>query len=73
MKVAVTKPPGLFAEGSLTRVISETAAPVPLVVIEMMVAGISEPVEITLSANDLGAIVRFAKGSKVQGIRDVVS
>jgi hypothetical protein len=73
MRVTITAPPGIFAEGALKGVISEQGAPYPHIVIEMSVAGVSDRVEVTLGELDLSTIVRLARGSKVQRIRDAVS
>jgi hypothetical protein len=35
MKVEITTPPGIFAEGSLERILSQHGAPYPHIVIEM--------------------------------------
>ena len=72
MRVEITKPPGIFAEGNLNGVISEQDAPFPHIVIEMSVSGVSEPVEVTLGELDLSTIVRLARGSAVQKIRDAI-
>jgi hypothetical protein len=71
MRVEITKPPGIFADGFLKGVMSEQDAPYPYIVIEMSVAGVSEPVAVTLNEIDLSTIVRLARGSTVQK-RDVV-
>jgi hypothetical protein len=72
MRAEITKTPGIFAEGTLERMLSEQGAPYPHIVIEMKVAGVDNPVKITLDANDLSTIVRLAKASTVQQIRDAV-
>jgi hypothetical protein len=72
MRVEITKPPGIFAEGILKRLISEQDASYPHIVIEMSVTGVSDPVTITLDEHDLSTIVRLARGSTVQRIRDAV-
>ena len=72
MRVWITNPPGIFAQGSLKGVISEHDAPDPNIVIEMSVAGVNDPVEVTLTELDLATIVRLARNSKIQRIRDVV-
>jgi len=73
MRVEITKPPGIFAEGMLTGVIAEQDTMAPHIVIEMIVTGISDhPVRVTLGDDDLSTIVRLARGSKVQRIRDAV-
>jgi hypothetical protein len=72
MRVEITKPPGLFAEGILKRVISEQDTSSPHIVIEMSVTGISDPVRVTFDEIDLSTIMRLAKGSTVQRIRDAV-
>jgi hypothetical protein len=73
MKVEITRPPGIFAEGSLKDTISEQDAPYPHIVIEMRVAGVSEPVKVTLNELDLSTIVRLARASRVQRIRDAIT
>jgi hypothetical protein len=40
MRVEITKPPGIFAEGILKGLISEQDASYPHIVIEMSVAGV---------------------------------
>jgi hypothetical protein len=72
MRVEITKPPGIFAEGILKGLISEQDASYPHIVIEMSVAGVSDPVRVTLDENDLSTIMRLAKGSTVQRIRAAV-
>lgn len=72
MRVTITKPPGLFAEGILKGVISEQNAPNPHIVIEMSIAGVSDPVTVTLDELDLSTIMHLARGSKVQKIRDAI-
>ena len=57
----------------LKGVISEQDAPYPHIVIEMTVTGRSDRVEVTLDEVDLSTIVRLAKGSTVQKIRDAAS
>jgi hypothetical protein len=73
MRVWITPPGEIFADGTLKGVISEQDAPYPHIVIEMSVAGVSDRVEVTLGELDLSTIVRLARGSKVQKIRDAVS
>jgi hypothetical protein len=72
MKVAITQQPGLFAEGNLKGVISEQDGPNPHIVIEMNVAGVSDPVTVTLDVLDLSTITHLAKASRIQKIRDAV-
>jgi len=72
MRVTITKPPGIFAEGMLKGIISERNAPYPHIVIEMSVAGISDPVTVTLDELDLTTIMQLARQSTVQKIRDSV-
>jgi hypothetical protein len=72
MKVEITTPTGIFAEGILKGLMSEQDTSYPHVVIEMSVTGVSDPVKITLDENDLSTIMRLARGSKVQRIRDAV-
>jgi hypothetical protein len=70
MRVWITNPPGIFAQGTLKGVVSEQDAPDPHIVIEMTVAGVNGPVEVTLNELDLSTIVRLARNSTVQRIRD---
>ena len=72
MRVRITTPPGIFADGSLKGTISEQDVPDPHIVIEMTVTGVPEPVEVTLDELDLATIVRLARGSTVQKIRGAV-
>ncbi len=53
MKVEITTPPGIFAEGSLERILSQHGAPYPHIVIEMKVTGSNYPVHVTLDVLDL--------------------
>jgi hypothetical protein len=73
MRVEITKPPGIFADGMLKGIISEQDTSAPNIVIEMIVTGVPEPVMVTLDDQDLSTIVRLAKGSKVKRIRDAIS
>ena len=72
MRVTLTEPPGLFVDGALQNLISEQDAPYPNLVIEMSVPGMSHPVTVALDQVDLCTIVRLAKRSKFQTIRDAV-
>lgn len=72
MRVWITNPPGLMAQGTLKEVIMEQGAPDPHMVIEMAVAGSNHPVEVTLNTLDLATIVRLARKSKDQKLRDAV-
>lgn len=72
MRVTITTPPGIFADGVLRGIISEQNGPHPHMVIEMTVSGVNYPVEVTLNEIDLSTIVRLASGSTVQGIRNAV-
>lgn len=72
MRVTITTPPGIFAEGVLKGIISEQDSYHPHMVIEMSVTGVSNPVEVTVDELDLSTIVRLARGSKVQRIRDAI-
>jgi hypothetical protein len=72
MKVEITTSPGIFAEGILKGVMSEQDTSYPHIVIEMSVTGVSDPVIVTLDENDLSTIMRLARGSTVQRIRDAV-
>jgi hypothetical protein len=73
MKVEITKPPRLIADGSLQGTVSEQGGASAMIVIEMNVSGVPEPVHVTLDPADLAMIVRLAKNSKVQAIRDAVT
>jgi len=71
MRVEITKPPGIFVDGVLKSVIiSEQDDPSPNVVLEMTVKGVAEPVRVTLGELDLSTIMRLARGSTVEKIRD---
>ena len=72
MRVRITTTPGIFAEGTLKGVVSEQGEPHPHLVVEMNI-GASDPVEVTLDTLDLFTIVRLAKASRVQEIRDAVT
>jgi hypothetical protein len=72
MKVEITKSPGIFAEGMLKGIVEERGASYPHIVIEMSVIGVNDPVNVTLDENDLATIVRLARASTVQRIRDAV-
>jgi hypothetical protein len=73
MKVEITTPPGIFAEGLLKAVVSEQDASYPHIVIEMSVTGVGDPVKVTLDEHDLSTIIRLARASTVQRIRDAVT
>jgi hypothetical protein len=72
MRVELTKPPGLIADGMLKDIYPGQDTSVPHIVIEMSVTGIPEPVKVTLDDHDLSTIVRLAKAPSVQRIRDAV-
>jgi len=72
MRVSITKPPGIFAEGVLGTVISEQNTPSPSITIEMRVAGVDDPVEVVFNECDLITIVRLARASTSQKIQDAV-
>jgi hypothetical protein len=72
MRVEITTPPGIFAEGPLERLLSEQGVPYPHIVIEMKVTGASNPVKVTLDSLDLSTIVGLARGSTAQKIQDAV-
>jgi hypothetical protein len=74
MRVMLTDPPGsLFVDGVLKGVIkSEEDGGFPNMVLEMSVSGRSDPVEITLNELDLSTIMRHARASKVERLRDAV-
>jgi hypothetical protein len=73
MRVMLTDPPNtLFVQGELKGVIkSEQDGHYPNMVIEMAVSG-RGPVEVTLDQLDLFTIVRLARESKVEKLRDAV-
>ena len=74
MRVERTDPAGaLLVDGALTGVIvSEQDGPFPHIVLEMSVSGRNDPVKVTLGEVDLFTIMRAARGSKVEKIRDAV-
>jgi hypothetical protein len=72
MRVELTIPPGLIADGILERIVSEQGTPYPHIVIEMKVTGLDNPVKVTLDLNDLSTIARLARGSNVREIRDAL-
>jgi hypothetical protein len=72
MRVEITMPPGIFAEGTLKGIIAEHDSSYPHMVIEMTVVGTSHPVKVTLDEIDLATIMRLARGSTVPRIRDAV-
>ncbi len=73
MRVEITNPPGsTFVEGTLKDVISEHDGFSPYFVIELDVAKVG-PMKVMLDCLDLATIVRLARASKVQKIRDAVS
>jgi hypothetical protein len=53
-------------------VISEQDGPFPNIVLEMTVNGAADPVRVTLGELDLSTIMRLARGSTVERIRDAV-
>jgi hypothetical protein len=72
MKVEITTPPGIFAEGSLDRILSQHGAPYPHIVIEMKVTGSNHQVKVTLDSVDLSTIARLVGSSTIQQIRDAL-
>jgi hypothetical protein len=72
MRVEITKPPGIFAQGDLKGVVSEQDTSSPHIVVEMIVEKIAEPVLVIFDDHDLSTIVRLARDSKVKRIRDAV-
>jgi hypothetical protein len=72
MKVEIITPPGIFAEGTLDHIHSEQGAPYPHIIVEMKVAGVSNPVKVTLDEHDLSTIVRLARSSKVREIQNAI-
>jgi hypothetical protein len=74
MRVELTDPAGgLVVDGALKGVIvSEEDGSFPHIVLEMSVSGRNDPVKVTLGEVDLFTIMRAARGSKVEKIRDVV-
>jgi hypothetical protein len=63
---------GIIVDGVLKEVTSEQSVSYPHVVIAMSVAGISDPVTVTLDELDLSTIVRRARDSTVRRIQDAV-
>ena len=64
---------GTFVDGVLKGVIkSEQDAPFPQFTVEMHMAGRSDPVRVTFDELDLSTIVRLARESKVDKLRDAV-
>ncbi len=72
MRVEITQPPGIFADGVLKGVLSEQGASYPHIVIEMKVRGVPDPVKVTFDEIDLATIIKLARASTVQRIRDAV-
>jgi hypothetical protein len=72
MRVEITTSPGIFLDGSLKSIVSEQDAPYPHIVIEVSVTGGGSPAKVTLDEIDLATIMRLARGSAVQRIRDAV-
>ena len=75
MKIELINPPGIFADGWVTGVISEQATPFPYIVLQMRVKGADPeglPSEVTLGETALSAIVRAIRESKVEKIRDIL-
>jgi hypothetical protein len=73
MRVAITTPPGIFVDGSLDRVIAEQDGAAAHIVIEMSITGGGSSAHVTVDESDLFTIVRLAKASAVEKIRDAVS
>jgi hypothetical protein len=77
MRIWLTNPPGICADGSLTGVVvSEQATPFPHIVLQMRVKGAPEeghPVEVTLDEIALFTIVQAMRKSNVERIRDILS
>jgi hypothetical protein len=63
---------GNFVEGNSKGRHSEHDAHYPHLVVELSVAGRSDPAKVYLDVVDLSTIVRLAKNSRVQEIRDAV-
>jgi hypothetical protein len=74
MRFEVTDPARAYlVDGDLTGVIvSEQDGLYPHIVLEMSVEGINQPVKVRLGQVDLSTIIRLARGSKVETIRDAV-
>jgi hypothetical protein len=72
MRVTISTPPGIFAEGILKGIVSQQDGSYPHIIVEMMVTGVSDPVKVTLDEVDISTIVRLARDSTVQRIRDAV-
>jgi hypothetical protein len=74
MRVEVTDPArACLVDGDLTGVIvSEQDGPSPHIVLEMSVSGWNDPAKVILNQLDLYTIMRLARGSNVDTIRDAV-
>jgi hypothetical protein len=72
MKVEITTPPGIFAEGSLEGILSQHGAPYPHIVIEMKLTGSNHPIKVTLDTIDLSTIARLARESTIKQIQDAI-
>jgi len=74
MKVTINSPagPSTFVEGVLKGIVSEQDGPAAHIEIEISIAQISEPSRVILSPTDLRTIVRLAKGSGVESVRDAI-
>lgn len=73
MRVELTKPPGLIVDGTLKGIIEQRGTSYPHMVIEMNVSGVPDPVKVTLDEIDLATIMKLARASTVQRIRDAVT
>ena len=72
MRVEITTSPGIFLDGSLKGIVSEQNASYPHIVIEVSVTGGGSPAKVTLDEIDLATIMKLARASTVQKIRDAV-
>jgi hypothetical protein len=72
MRVTINTPPGIFADGALGGIVSQQDGVGAQIVIELNVALVSEPVHVALTPTDLATIVRLARSSTAQTIRDAV-
>ena len=63
----------VLAKGKTPKgIIEQHGASYPHMVIEMNVTGATDPAKVTLGEIDLTTIIRLARGSTVQRIRDAV-
>jgi hypothetical protein len=72
MRVETATPPGILVEGRYQRVISEHDGPAAQMVLEMRLEGRTDRASVTFDVSDLMTIVRLAKSSSAQRIREAV-